>query len=170
MLDTLMDISEAETGLMRLERQAIKLAALVRSVVELYELVAEDKQVRVSVEVADAILCTADPGRLQQVLVNLVDNAIKYTPRGGQVEIAAAEHVNEVTIEVRDTGVGIAAEEIPHIWERLYRSDKSRTERGLGLGLILVKAIVQAHGGRIEADSRLGGGSVFRVTLPKPPN
>lgn len=168
MLDTLMDISEAETGLMKLERQAVPLAKLVRSVVDLYELVAEDKHVTVGIDVADAILCTADPARLQQVLVNLVDNAIKYTPRGGRVDIAAVEHVNEVVIEVRDTGVGIAAEEIPHIWERLYRSDKSRAERGLGLGLSLVKAIVQAHGGRIEAESRLGAGSIFRLILPQP--
>ena len=166
MLDTLMDISEAETGLMRLERRPIKLAELVRSVVDLYELVAEDKRVSVHVNVAESVLCTADPGRLQQVLVNLVDNAIKYTPRGGRIDITAAEHLKEVVIDVRDTGMGIAAEEIPHIWERLYRSDKSRAERGLGLGLSLVKAIVQAHGGRIEADSQLGGGSVFRVTLP----
>jgi signal transduction histidine kinase len=72
-----------------------------------------------------------------------------------------------VIIDVRDTGMGITAEEIPHIWERLYRSDKSRAERGLGLGLSLVKAIVQAHGGRIDAESQLGRGSVFRLTLPK---
>jgi signal transduction histidine kinase len=98
--------------------------------------------------------------------VNLLDNAIKYTPRGGRVDITAQERVKEVSILVRDSGIGIAAEEIPHIWERLYRSDKSRAERGLGLGLSLVKAIVQAHGGRMEVDSQLGGGSTFRLTLP----
>jgi signal transduction histidine kinase len=166
-LDTLMDISEAETGLMKLQLRSIKLAELVRSVVDLYELVAEDKQVSVHIDVSQSILCTADPGRLRQVLVNLVDNAIKYTPRGGRVDITAAEHLKEVVIDVRDNGMGIAPQEIPHIWERLYRSDKSRTERGLGLGLSLVKAIVQAHGGRIEAESQLGRGSVFRLTLPK---
>ena len=76
------------------------------------------------------------------------------------------EHVREVVIIFRDSGIGIAVQEIPHIWERLYRSDKSRAERGLGLGLSLVKAIVQAHGGRMEVDSQLGWGSTFRLTLP----
>jgi len=166
MLNTLMDISEAETGLMRLERRPIELAGLVGAVVDLYELVAEDKQIEVAVDIAGSIVCFADPGRLQQVLVNLLDNAIKYTPRGGRVDITGEEHVKEVVIIFRDTGIGIAAEETPHIWERLYRSDKSRAERGLGLGLSLVKAIVQAHGGRIEVDSQLGRGSTFRLTLP----
>jgi signal transduction histidine kinase len=166
MLNTLMDISEAETGLMRLKRQPIELAGLVRAIVGLYELVADDKEIAVTVEIAEPIVCFADPGRLQQVLVNLLDNAIKYTPRGGRVDITAQERVKEVSILVRDSGSGIAAEEIPHIWERLYRSDKSRAERGLGLGLSLVKAIVQAHGGRMEVDSQLGVGSTFRLTLP----
>ena len=166
MLDTLMDISEAETGLMKLEKRPISLAELMRSVADLYELVAEDKQVRVHLEIAESISCSADPGRLRQVLVNLLDNAIKYTPPHGNVHITAAEQSGEVVIEVRDTGIGIAAPDIPHIWERLYRTDKSRAERGLGLGLSLVKAIVQAHGGRIEADSQPGVGSLFRITLP----
>jgi signal transduction histidine kinase len=169
MLNTLMDISEAETGIMKLDQRPIKLAELARTVVGLYELVAEDKQIKVTVSVAESIVCVADPGRLQQVLVNLMDNAIKYTPRSGSVDIGAEEHATDVTIIVRDTGIGMAAEEIPHIWERLYRGDKSRAERGLGLGLSLVKAIVQAHGGRMEVDSRLGQGSTFRVTFPKPP-
>jgi signal transduction histidine kinase len=169
MLNTLMDISEAETGIMKLDQRPIKLAELARTVVGLYELIAEDKQIKVTVSVAESTVCVADPGRLQQVLVNLVDNSIKYTPRNGSVEIAAEEHATDVTIIVRDTGIGMEAEEIPHIWERLYRGDKSRAERGLGLGLSLVKAIVQAHGGRMEVDSRLGQGSTFRVTFPKPP-
>jgi signal transduction histidine kinase len=166
MLNTLMDISEAETGLMKLERRPIELAGLVSAVVGLYELVAEDKQIEVKVDIAGSIVCCADQGRLQQVLVNLLDNAIKYTARGGRVDITAEENVKEVVIVLRDTGIGIAAEEIPHIWERLYRSDKSRAERGLGLGLSLVKAIVQAHGGQMEVDGQLGQGSTFRLTLP----
>jgi len=169
MLNTLMDISEAETGIMKLDRRPIKLAELARTVVGLYELVAEDKQIKVTVSVAESIVCVADPGRLQQVLVNLVDNSIKYTPRSGSVDIGAEEHATDVTIIVRDTGIGMDAEEIPRIWERLYRGDKSRAERGLGLGLSLVKAIVHAHGGRMEVDSRLGQGSTFRVAFPKPP-
>jgi signal transduction histidine kinase len=167
MLNTLMDISEAETGLMKLDRGSIRLAELVDAVVDLYEQVAEDKQVEVHIDIADPVTCFADPARLQQVLVNLLDNAIKYTPRGGRVDISAMEHAGDVAISVHDTGIGIAPEEIPHIWERLYRGDKSRAEHGLGLGLSLVKAIVQAHGGRIEVESRLEQGSTFRMTLPR---
>jgi len=131
-------------------------------------LVAEDRQIKVTVNVPEAIHCFADRGRLQQVLVNLLDNALKYTAKGGAVEFSAEERVNETVITVRDTGMGIAAEELPRIWERLYRGDKSRTERGLGLGLSLVKAIVQAHGGRVEVESAPGKGSTFRVRLPTP--
>lgn len=167
MLNTLMDISEAETGLMRLDRRPISLAELVQAVADLYEQVAEDKHVDVKTHIPDSVTCFADPPRLQQVLVNLLDNAIKYTARGGRVDIMAEELAQNVVIAVRDTGIGIAAAEIPHIWERLYRSDKSRAERGLGLGLSLVKAIVQAHGGRIEVDSRLEHGSTFRLILPR---
>jgi len=168
MLNTSMDISEAETGIMKLEKTDVKVADLVAAVVSLYELVAEDKQIKVTVNVPQAIHCVADRGRLQQVLVNLLDNALKYTARGGAVEFSAEERVNETVITVRDTGMGIPAEEIPRIWERLYRGDKSRSERGLGLGLSLVKAIVQAHGGRVEVESEPGKGSIFRVRLPIP--
>jgi signal transduction histidine kinase len=168
MLNTLMDIYEAETGVMKLEKTNVNVSDLLATVVALYELVAEDKQIKVTVKVSDAIQCVADRGRLQQVLVNLLDNALKYTPRGGAVEFAAEERVNETVILVRDTGMGIAAEELPRIWERLYRGDKSRTERGLGLGLSLVKAIVQAHGGRVEVKSDPGKGSTFCVRLPTP--
>jgi signal transduction histidine kinase len=168
MLNTLMDISEAETGVMKLEKTNVKVSDLVATVVALYELVAEDKQIKVTVNVTQAIHCVADRGRLQQVLVNLLDNALKYTARGGAVEFSAEEQVNEIVIAVRDTGMGIAADELPRIWERLYRGDKSRTERGLGLGLSLVKAIVQAHGGRVEVASDPGKGSTFRVRLPTP--
>jgi signal transduction histidine kinase len=166
MLNTLMDISEAETGIMKLEKTDVKVADLVTAVIGLYELVAEDKQIKVTASVPESVRCLADHGRLQQVLVNLLDNAVKYTPTGGAVEFSAEERVNETVITVRDTGMGIPAEEIPRIWERLYRGDKSRTERGLGLGLSLVKAIVQAHGGRVEVESEPGKGSIFRVRLP----
>jgi signal transduction histidine kinase len=100
------------------------------------------------------------------VVANLLDNAIKYTPSGGWVEVEAALAGAEAVLTVRDTGVGIPTDELPRIWERLYRGDASRSERGLGLGLSLVKAIVEAHGGRVDATSVPGQGSAFIVKLP----
>jgi signal transduction histidine kinase len=167
MLNTLMDISEAETGLMKLDLQSIPLAELVGEVVELFEFVAEEKHIAVTTTIAPDLHCTADRNRLQQVLVNLLDNALKYTPDGGRVETSAEAHAEEITITVKDTGAGIPAQEIPRIWERLYRGDKSRSQRGLGLGLSLVRAIISAHGGRIECESAVGRGSIFIIYLPE---
>ena len=165
MLNTLMDISEAETGLMRLERQAFPVASLVEEIIELFQFVSEEKQIIVTANIPPGLPVIADRNRLRQVLVNLLDNAIKYTPGGGHVEISAQTHGNEVVVTVKDTGAGIPAEEIPRIWERLYRGDKSRSQRGLGLGLSLVRAIVNAHGGRIELQSDVGKGSSFTIHL-----
>ncbi|HET6250128.1 MAG TPA: sensor histidine kinase [Tepidisphaeraceae bacterium] len=114
----------------------------------------------------DAAKFKADPNRLRQVLVNLLDNALKYTCRGGLVQFSAQVQAAGVIIEVKDNGMGISPEELPRIWDRLYRSDKSRTQRGLGLGLSLVKAVVEAHHGTVSVTSRVSGGSIFTVRLP----
>ena len=107
-----------------------------------------------------------DRTRLEQVAANLIDNAIKYTPAGGRVEIDLSVQATSAVLRVRDTGIGIPANELPRIWDRLFRGDQSRTERGLGLGLSLVKAIVEAHGGSVVVESEVGKGSVFTVSLP----
>jgi heavy metal sensor kinase len=166
MLDTLMDISEAETGTMRLDVITVPLAPLVDDVVELYENIAEDKRISVSTDVAAGLTVPADPHRLRQVLANLIDNAIKYTPPGGRVEVRARRDGNSVRFDVTDSGVGIAPRDLPHIWERLYRGDQSRNERGLGLGLSLVRAIVVAHGGTVDVSAEPGRGATFTVKLP----
>ena len=101
------------------------------------------------------------------MLANLVDNAIKYTPSGGRVTVSAAADGDSIRIEVADTGIGIAAHDLPRIWERLYRGDHSRAERGLGLGLSLVRAIVRAHGGTVDVRTELGRGSTFTIRLPR---
>jgi signal transduction histidine kinase len=168
LLDTLMDISEAETGLMRLEKASLSLAAVAAEAVALYEMVAEDRGISLRLEVPAEARVFADPQRLRQALVNLLDNALKYTPRGGAVTIFAEGPPEAAVLGVRDTGPGIAPDDIPRIWERLYRGDKSRSARGLGLGLALVKAIAQAHGGRAEVESQPASGAVFRLILPAP--
>jgi signal transduction histidine kinase len=166
MLKTLMDISEAETGTMRLEYASVPIATLTREVMDVYQILAEEKQITVETRIPETLTVQADLPRLRQCLANLVDNAIKYTGAGGRVEIAAAPEGSQIVISVTDNGTGVSPEDIPRIWERLYRGDKSRHEKGLGLGLSLVKAFVQAHGGTVQVESQVGKGSVFSIRLP----
>ena len=167
MLNTLMDISAAEAGTMKLQTAPVDLCQLVREVVELYEYVAEEKKVAVHTELPAACAVHADRIRMRQVLANLLDNAIKYTPPNGQVTISVHEEPDHALVSFRDTGIGIAPEEQKKIWTRLYRGDKSRSEHGLGLGLSLVKAVVEAHHGTVSVTSQEGAGSEFTVTLPR---
>jgi len=167
MLNTLMDISEAETGAMKLRFEEVNISAVMEDAVELYRHVAEEKEVALRVAAPEEIFMTADRNRMEQVLANLVDNAIKYTPSGGRIDLEAFRRdEQQAVITIKDTGIGIAPEEAPKIWDRLYRGDQSRSQRGLGLGLCLVKAVVQAHQGRIEVSSEPGVGSLFTLYLP----
>jgi len=167
MLSTLMDISAAEAGTMRLQLEPVDLCQLVREVVELYEYVAEEKKLAVQLELPAGCELTVDRIRMRQAFANLLDNAIKYTPSEGRVAISIREEAGQATVIFRDTGMGIAPAEQKKIWDRLYRGDKSRSERGLGLGLSLVKAFVEAHGGRVTVNSQEGQGSEFAVILQK---
>ena len=166
MLSTLMDISEAETGVIKLDRTSVNVAAMIEDVVELYRYVAEEKGLSMETRSPEALYLTADPVRMRQVLGNLLDNAIKYTPEGGKIEIEAQQADERIVILVRDSGIGIGREELDRIWERLYRGDQSRSQKGLGLGLSLVKAIVHAHGGQVGVQSAPGKGSTFTISLP----
>jgi signal transduction histidine kinase len=166
-LTALMDISEAETGTLALGREIVPVGPLVRDALDLYNEVAEEKGVTLaSGGDADDLRVLGDPARLRQVLANLVDNAIKYTPAGGRVDVTTKAGDGHIVIRVSDTGIGIAPDEAPRVWERLYRGDRSRSERGLGLGLSLVKAIVEAHGGSVALSSTVGEGSTFTITIP----
>ncbi len=167
MLTTLMDISEAETGTMKLNVSHVELAKLAREVTDLYEDTADDAGVTMTADVPADLSVTADRDRLRQALANLVDNAIKYTPAGGQVELSAAAEGDAIVIRVSDTGPGISEQDLPRIFDRLYRGDQSRATRGLGLGLNLVRAYVEAQGGTVEVKSNLGHGSTFEIRLPR---
>jgi signal transduction histidine kinase len=172
MLNTLMDISEAESGTMQLRRESVDLGGVALRAGELYKEVADAKGVELIVDAGadggpgSGVVVAADPTRLEQVAANLIDNAVKYTPAGGRVEVRVRRAGNDAALDVSDSGQGIPASELPRIWERLFRGDRSRTERGLGLGLSLVKAIVEAHGGSVAAASEEGKGSTFSVRLP----
>jgi signal transduction histidine kinase len=164
-LNTLMDITEAEAGMMNLHRESVDLRTIVREVIDVYQYVAEEKKVLIHTDLGQTCAAFVDRNRLRQVFGNLLDNAIKYTDAGGSITVSARTENGTAVVRFRDTGCGIPADETTKIWERLYRGDKSRSQRGLGLGLSLVKAVVEAHQGQVFVASKVGEGSEFSVTL-----
>ncbi len=169
MLNTLMDISEAETGTMALRYEAVDLGDLIRQSVDLYEDLAEQRDIRIESACEPDLTIPLDRSRLRQVIANLLDNAVKYTPPGGLIQVEARREGGGAVLSVTDSGIGIPADELPRIWDRLYRGDKSRSERGLGLGLSLVRAIVEAHRGRVSVRSAPDEGARFELSLPGAP-
>lgn len=167
MLNTLLDITEAEAGMMKLQREPVDLCGMVREVVELYEYIADERKVTVQVNLPVVCEAPVDRNRMRQVFANLLDNALKYTASGGTVTISVHDEPADAVVQFRDTGIGIPPEEQGKIWARLYRGDKSRSQHGLGLGLSLVKAVVEMHQGKIAVASIVGQGSQFEVRLPK---
>jgi signal transduction histidine kinase len=168
MLNTLMDISEAETGTLHLRLDEVDVTALLEDTADLYRHVADSRRITIGIDGEPGLRVTGDRARLRQVFANLLDNAIKYTAAGGRVNLSAHREGLVARFAVQDTGMGILPDQIPHVFDRLYRGDQSRSERGLGLGLSLVRAIVGAHRGRVEVSSTPGVGSLFTVTLPAP--
>lgn len=160
MLRTLMDISEAETGIMQLHLERVGLDRVAREVGELYGHVAEEAGIALRVD-AEPVFAHADAVRVRQAIGNLVDNALKYTPPGGTVTLRVAREGDAAVVSVADTGEGIPEDALPRIWDRLYRAEASRSKPGLGLGLSLVRAIAKAHGAEATVDSAPGRGSRF---------
>lgn len=170
MINDVLDFSRLEYGQFRITTEPMLLEDIVRNVLRKFELIAQEQQVSLVNQIAAELPpFKADPARLEQVLTNLVDNAIKFTPKGGQVTLGAADHGAEIELWVSDTGVGIPPAEQARIFERFYQvaSDLGVKRRGAGLGLSICKHIVELHGGRIWVESETGRGSVFRVVLPK---
>lgn len=167
MINTTLDIAEAESGTAKLRIAEADLVDLVVDARDLFQTVAEDKKIAFMTELPAHCLVQGDRQRLQRVVANLLDNALKYTPAGGQVAISLIDEGQRVKLLVSDTGVGISAEELPRIFQRFYRCDWSRSEYGNGLGLSLALAFTRAHGGDITVCSRPGKGSTFSVVLPR---
>lgn len=167
MLKTLVDISEAQSGLARLDEASFEFDALAREVLGLYEYVAEARGVKVTHQLEPGVVVFGDKVRLFRAAANLLDNALKYTPAGRAVQVLVRSEDGQAVLEVIDEGIGIEAEDLGRIWERLYRADKSRTEAGLGLGLSFVRAIVEAHGGSVQVNSEPGQGSSFVMRVPQ---
>ncbi|HXH82854.1 MAG TPA: ATP-binding protein [Candidatus Tectomicrobia bacterium] len=169
LVNDLTDLSNIELGKVSLQRSACVLAEVAESVVEIVRGKAETAGVTLRLEVPAVLAVDADHDRLQQILINLVDNAVKYTPRGGTITVGARQaDPKTVEIVVADTGIGIPHADLPRITERFYRVDKARSRElgGTGLGLAIVKHLVLAHGGELALESEEGRGTTVRVTLP----
>lgn len=165
-LNTLMDIAETEAGLREQNLRHVAVTEINAAVADLYELVAEDKGIRLNFDADKDLAVKGDIQMLRRALASLVDNALRYTPPGGAVSVIAGRSGPDIVITVRDSGPGISGEDLPRIWDRFYRSDRSRSTSGTGLGLSYVRATVKAHGGRVECESKPGCGATFRVFLP----
>jgi heavy metal sensor kinase len=167
MINTMLFISRTEAGVSRPELKELDLAVVVRDACGLFQSLAEDKRITLTWEAPERLEMTGDIRLIQRMLGNLLDNAIKYTPEDGAVAVAArANPDHSVSIVVKDSGIGISEKDLPHIFERFYRGDPSRSHAGAGLGLSFARAAARAHGGDITVESSASFGAVFRVTLP----
>jgi two-component system phosphate regulon sensor histidine kinase PhoR len=168
LISDISDLSAIESGKVKLTLGPLRLRGVVMEVLALTESRRGDRNISFSVSIPEDLHVLADQTRLEQILYNLIDNAVKFNSPGGSVIVMAEERNGRVTIHVEDTGVGIPSSDLPRVFERLYRADKSRSRKteGTGLGLAIVKHLVQAHGGEVSARSEVGRGSRFTFTLP----
>jgi signal transduction histidine kinase len=168
MVTQLTDLARLQAGRLALHIAPVNLSQLVQAVAERLNIIAQEKQITLHVETPPLSPLNGDGDRLAQVVTNLISNALKYTPQGGTVWVSISTQAESITFTVRDSGIGIAAEELGRVFERFYQVDKTRgPRRGTGLGLAITQEIVQAHGGSITVSSPgKGQGSTFTVTLP----
>ncbi len=172
LLDSLLTLARADEGRAELHREPTDLREIIEEAGETGELLAEHAGVGIDIRLpAEPLVVTVDRSRVRQLALNLIENAVKYTPRGGQVSVELGGHDGRAVFTVADTGIGIAPGDLPHVFDRFWRADSARTrtsERaGTGLGLAICKWIAEAHGGTIEVQSRPGRGTTFTVGLPR---
>jgi len=170
MINTMLDISEAEAGVAKLTMEEMDIAQVVRDACDLFEPVAENNQVNIVQRLAGAAAISGDRVKIQRAVSNLLDNALKYTSKGGTVTASVERQGDQVVLSVKDTGPGISDHDLPHVFDRFFRGDRSRSLPGTGLGLNLTLAIARAHGGDVKVTSVPGQGSTFTMTLPRFPH
>jgi two-component system sensor histidine kinase/response regulator len=169
LIGEILDVSKLEAGKLKLEPRPLSLAALATEVVEQFQPVAQQKRIALEVRSTPIPTLLADPGRLEQVLMNLLGNALKFTPDGGAVTVDVADVGDAIEVAVTDTGPGIAPEELPLLFERFAQASAGQRVAGTGLGLVICRHLIEAHGGRIGVESELGRGSRFAFRLPRTP-
>ena len=166
MINTMLDISEAEAGVADVHIEDIDLYTLIVDACEFLRPVADEKKVRLSTNLPNKVRLTGDKYKLQRIVTNLLENSIKYTPEGGDVSISVVVKSSLIDIIVKDSGIGIPDNDLPHIFNRFFRGDKSRSQTGIGLGLSQVKAFVELFGGTVNVISTPNKGSIFTVSMP----
>ncbi len=166
LVEDLRELTLAEAGKLPLQREPLDLGQLAERVCEAIRPVAAEEGIHLELELGRGLVVEADPKRIRQVLGNILANALRYSPAGGTVSVSVRREGNGAVVTVRDQGPGIPPEDLPHIFERFYKGDPARSGQGSGLGLAIAKAIVEAHGGRIWAESRLGEGTAVSFSLP----
>jgi signal transduction histidine kinase len=172
LVDQLLDLSKLESGEVPLELEPMALASMVDRVISEFSVGRAVTDIDLLAEVPEDLMVNADRERIHQVVFNLVDNAVRFTPPGGEVTIAAEREAERVRVTVRDTGVGVAPEHLPRLFERFYRADPARSRDdggGTGIGLAIARSIVEGHGGRITAESEPGRGTTLTFDLPAAP-
>ncbi len=173
LVNQLLLLAEGDAGRLHLHSEALRMDQIIASSLEMFQVVAESAEVELTARRLEPVMIHGDGNKLWQVVNNLIDNAIKFTPAGGRVSVTffLDEAKHESVLEVTDTGPGISSQDLPHIFDRFYQGDKARQRetpsRGLGLGLSICQAVIDAHGGTIEVASTLGQGTTFTVRLPE---
>lgn len=167
MINAMLDISEAEAGVAPLTLTDFDVSRIVRDACELFLPVAEDEHIRIIEHLTPNTFMRGDMLKVQQAVFNLMDNALKYTPEGGEVTVVVHGNGCEVFISIKDSGIGIGSSDLPRVFDRFFRGDRSRSHPGSGLGLSLARAFARAHGGDIRVESSPGQGAVFTITLPR---
>jgi signal transduction histidine kinase len=163
MINTMLDITEAEAGVNGVKTEEFELVTLIRDACELFRPITDEKKINLKTDLPESLTFKTDRKKMQRIVMNLLENAIKYTPADGTIAIFAAAQNGEIRIEFEDTGMGISESDLPHIFERFYRCDRSRSEGGVGLGLSLVKAYAESINGTIRVESTLNQGSIFAL-------
>jgi len=166
----LLDLARYEAAGVTLSTEEVAVSELFDRMVARHEQAAREKQVAIEVRLPnEEMTVVADPGRLEQALQNLASNALRHTPEGGRVTVSAEQRADHTWLRVADTGAGIPPEHLPHVFDRFYKADPARSQMGSGLGLSIVKAIVERHGGRVSVRSTPGVETVFEIELPRAP-
>jgi signal transduction histidine kinase len=165
-INTILDITETEAGVALFKHEKIDIIKLIHSACELFDPIAKERDIRLVTVLPASLTVDGNISRMQRLITNLLENAIKYNRQGGTVTISVTQDEQRVNIQLEDTGLGIAEEDIPRIFERFYRCDRSRSQSGIGLGLSLARAIAKGFGGDITVKSILNQGSSFVVELP----